>query len=298
MRPALKSLIGLYALLAAALAGAQEIYQEKSLYRNILVYDDQGLRCMRFGRANAGRQSCVSLQNPDALVLDYTKMLLAALYLKPDPGSILVIGLGGGTLPRALRKILPQAKIDSVELDPSVVKVAARFFGFSPGQDSAVFIEDGRVFVKRAQKQAKKYDLIVLDAFDHVYIPEHLLTREYLVEVRSLLGADGVLAANTFSSSKLYDAESATYASAFGAYYNLKMSNRVILSRNDRLPPMAEIAVNAERLEGRLSPFGAGKAWLLPLFSTGVQWPAATRILTDQYSPANLLNGGDKPAGR
>ena len=156
---------------------------------------------------------------------------------------------------------------------------------------------DGRVFVKRAQKQGKKYDLIVLDAFDHVYIPEHLLTREYLGEVRSLLVADGVMAANTFSSSKLYDAESATYASAFGAYYNLKTGNRVILSRNDRLPSMAEISANAERLEGKLSPFGAGKAWLLPLFSSAVQWPAATRILTDQYSPANLLNG-DQPAGR
>ena len=298
MRPALKSLVALFMLLAAALAGAQEVYQEKSLYRNILVYDDQGLRCMRFGRANAGRQSCVSLQSPDALVLDYTKMLLAALYLKPDPGSVLVIGLGGGTLPRVLRKILPQAKIDSVELDPSVVKVAARFFGFAPGRDSAVVIDDGRVFVKRAQKQAKKYDLIVLDAFDHVYIPEHLLTREYLVEVRSLLAPGGVLAANTFSSSKLYDAESATYASAFGAYYNLKMSNRVILARNDRLPPMAEIAANAERLEARLNPFGAGKSWLLPLFSTGVDWPVATRILTDQYSPANLLNDGNGPAKR
>ena len=293
----LKPLIALAALLACAMAGAQDIYQEKSLYRNITVYDEQGLRCMRFGRANAGRQSCVSLQNPDALVLDYTKMLLAALYLKPDPANILVIGLGGGTLPRVLHKIVPMAKIDSVELDPSVVKVAARFFGFSPGQDSAVAIEDGRVFVKRAQKQGKKYDLIVLDAFDHVYIPEHLLTREYLGEVRSLLVADGVMAANTFSSSKLYDAESATYASAFGAYYNLKTGNRVILSRNDRLPSMAEISANAERLEGKLSPFGAGKAWLLPLFSSAVQWPAATRILTDQYSPANLLNG-DQPAGR
>ena len=293
-----RSLIALSALFMSAAAYAQDVYQEKSLYRNILVYDDQGLRCMRFGRANAGRQSCVSLQSPDALVLDYTRMLLASLYLKPDPGSILIIGLGGGTLPRTLRKILPQAKIDTVELDPSVAKVAARFFGFLPGRDGEVFIEDGRVFVKRAQKQGKKYDLIVLDAFDHVYIPEHLLTREYLGEVRSLLAPGGVLAANTFSSSKLYDAKSTTYAGVFGAYYNPKTSNRVILARGDRLPPMAEIAANAERLEGRLQPFGAGKDWLLPLFSTGVQWPPTTRILTDQYSPANLLNGGGgRPTG-
>jgi len=28
------------------------------------------------------------------------------------------------------------------------------------------------------------------------------------------------------------------------------------------------------------------------MFSPDVKWPAGTRILTDQYSPANLLNGG------
>ena len=28
------------------------------------------------------------------------------------------------------------------------------------------------------------------------------------------------------------------------------------------------------------------------------QWPAATRLLTDQYSPANLLNGGEKTPAR
>ena len=63
---------------------------------------------------------------------------------------------------------------------------------------------------------------MILDAFDQVYVPEHILTREYLQEVQSLRGKDGVIAANTFSSSKLYNAESATYASVLGAFYNLQ----------------------------------------------------------------------------
>ena len=55
----------------------------------------------------------------------------------------------------------------------------------------------------------------MLDAFDGEYIPEHLMTVEFL-EMRDLLSDDGVLVANTFASSKLYDYESATYAEAFG----------------------------------------------------------------------------------
>ena len=290
-------LMGAALALTAGAACAQDIYQEKSLYRNILVYEEAGLRCMKFGRQGTGRQTCMSLQHPDALVLSYTKMLLGALYLKPEPQSILIIGLGGGSLPSALKKIAPQAKIETVELDPSVAKVAERFFGFMPTRDNTVVIEDGRVFVKRAQKQGKKYDLVILDAFDHVYVPEHMLTREYLQEVKSLLEKDGVVAANTFSSSRLYDAESATYAGVFGGFYNLKTENRVILARNGGLPPLAQIQANAGLLESRLNPFGTGKDWLLPLFSSKVEWPEGTRILTDQYSPANLLNqsGNLKP---
>ena len=291
MRRRLEWLLGVALALPVAAAGAQEIYQEKSLYRNIVVYEEQGLRCMKFGRQATGRQSCINLKNPDALVLGYTKLLLGALYLKPEPEKILIIGLGGGSLPSALHKILPQARIETVELDPSVAKVAERFFGFKPGKDNAVAIEDGRVFVKRAQKQGKKYDLVILDAFDHVYVPEHMLTREYLLEVKSLLEKDGVLAANTFSSSRLYDAESATYANVFGKFYNLKTENRVILARNDGLPPLAQLQASAVQLEPKLNLFGTGKDRLLPLFSSKVDWPEETRILTDQYSPANLLNG-------
>jgi spermidine synthase len=295
MRRLFKWLMGAALALTAAVASAQEIYQEKSLYRNILVYEEQGLRCMKFGRQSTGRQTCISLKNPDALVLNYTKMLLGALYLKPEPHNILIIGLGGGSLPSALKKIVPQARIQTVELDPSVAKVAERFFGFTPGKYNTVAIEDGRVFVKRAQKQGKKYDLVILDAFDHVYVPEHMLTLEYLLEVKSLLEKDGVLAANTFSSSRLYDAESATYAGVFGSFYNLKTENRVILAKNDGLPPMAQIQANADQLEQKLNHFGTGKDWLLPLFSTKVEWPDVTKILTDQYSPANLLNGSENP---
>ena len=293
MRRRLEWLMGALLALAAVLANAQEIYQEKSLYRNILVYEEQGLRCMKFGRQGTGRQTCISLKNPDVLALGYTKMLLGALYLAPDPKTILIIGLGGGTLPSTLTQIIPQARIETVELDPSVAKVAERFFGFKPSKGNSVVIEDGRVFVKRAQKQQKKYDLIILDAFDHVYVPEHMLTREYLLEVKSLLEKDGVLAANTFSSSRLYDAESATYTGVFGAFYNLKAENRVILAKNDGLPPLAHIQANAGRLEQAFNRFGTGRGWLLPLFSTKPDWPEGTRILTDQYSPANLLNGNE-----
>ena len=136
----------------------------------------------------SARQSCISLKDPDYLVFNYTKMMLGALYLQPEPDKILIIGLGGGTLPSTLSRILPKAKIDTVEIDPAVVRVAQKYFNFRITPAATVSEEDGRVFVKRAIRKGMKYDLIMLDAFDHDYIPEHLLTQG--VSQRSKKGYD------------------------------------------------------------------------------------------------------------
>src|SRR5512145_1993624 len=71
------------------------LHTERSLYRNIIVYEDNGERCMRFTKQPTSRQTCISIKDPDYLVFHYTKMMLGALYLQPEPGRILIIGLGG-----------------------------------------------------------------------------------------------------------------------------------------------------------------------------------------------------------
>jgi spermidine synthase len=265
------------------------LHAERSLYRKVTVYENGDERCMRFTKQTSARQSCISLKNPDSLVFDYTKMMLGALYLQPKPDKILLIGLGGGTLASTLSRILPKAKIDTVEIDPAVVRVAQKYFNFRITPAVTVSEEDGRVFVKRAIRKGVKYDLIILDAFDHDYIPEHLLTQEFLREVKKVMTSGGVLAANTWSSSRLYDHESATYESVFGRFFNLRLGSRVIITKNDELPSKTTLIKNAKALEAGLRPFGVRSDFLLPLFSVDRDWRRDARILTDQYSPSNLL---------
>jgi spermidine synthase len=280
------------ALLVSHPASAQKlIHSERSLYRDVLVYDNGEERCMCFTRnCRIGRQTCMDTRVPDRFVMNYTKMMMSSLFVNPEPTSILIIGLGGGTLPRALARVLPSATIDVVEIDPAVVRVARRFFAFAPNERMKVTEVDGRVFVKRALREGRHYDIVMLDAFDHEYIPEHLLTREFLQEVAALLTPHGLLAANTFSSSRLYDHESATYAAVFGTFYNLKHDNRVVLATQGALPPKEQIERNAARFERTFDAFDIDVRRQLDLFSTQPDWDRQARVLTDQYSPANLLN--------
>ena len=85
----------------------------------------------------------------------------------------------------ALRDILPSAVIDTVEIDEAVVRVAKRFFDFAEDDQNRVYVQDARVFGKRAALRGEQYDLIILDAFDGEYIPEHLMTIEFLGEMRT-----------------------------------------------------------------------------------------------------------------
>ena len=274
------------------------LHEEKSLYRNLFVRQDGDERCLLFrARRNVGRESCKLMSNPAHLIFDYTHMMLAALYVDPAPKKILLIGLGGGTLPDALQKMLPGVQLDIVEIDPAVDRVARKYFEFKPGPKTRIILEDGRVFVKRAARQKPNYDLIMLDAFAEDYIPEHMLTREFLQEVKSIMAPRGVLAANTWSTSELYDYESVTYADVFGPFYNLKSGNRIILTRLGGLPAPEELRANAAKWDPQLLRRGVPRGELMGMINARVDWDTKTRVLTDQFSPSNVLNARRRGGG-
>lgn len=278
-------------LLASTTADAKIIHEERSLYRNILINEQNGERCMRFvvhDRATHN-QSCFYLANPRKLVFDYAKMVVASLLVKPEPKHILIVGLGGGTLPAVFHELLPTATITSVEIDPAVVKAAKRFFNYEESEQVQTVTMDARVYLKRALRENRKWDLIILDAFNGDYIPEHLMTQEFLQEVRNALQPGGLVAANTFSTSRLYHHESVTYASVFPQLKMLASSrgNRVLLASMDAFAlPGPELAV--QEWQPRLEPYGINVKQILAL-EKAADWDKNAKVLTDQFAPANLL---------
>lgn len=283
--------------LTAPGAPAETIHEEPSLYGKILVTREGEQLCMRFALHGARhRQSCMDENAPRRMVLHYTRMMTAALLLAPEPAHVLITGLGGGTLPRALAELLPDTRIDIVEIDPAVVSIAERFFDFQAGENTSVFVRDARVFTRRALRRGQRYDLILLDTFEGDYIPEHLMTLEYLRETRQLLAPDGVLAANTFSTSRLYDHESETYFRAFGPFFNFTVpgsANRIVLASMKPLPDNRTLRQAARTWRQSLAPYGVPITTYPRRFDRAQNWDRDRRPLTDQYSPANVLQGAD-----
>jgi len=279
-------------------ATAQTLHEERSLYSRIIVKQTGDTICLQFNvRSQQRNQSCIDRRRPRSMVFAYTRMSMTSLLFTEHPQRILVIGLGGGTLPTAFNALFPQAAIDAVEIDPAVVAVAEQYFDFKPSPNLRVHTGDARVWTKRAGIKGQQYDIIILDAFNGEYIPEHLMTREYLAETRALLAPGGTLLANTFAISDLYDHESATYAEVFGDFINFRIpesANRMIIVPGTR-PSDELLRDRAQTLLPRLRPYDVPirryARILINRRGAPPDWRTDARVLTDQYSPANLLQG-------
>jgi len=234
----------LLGLLVVATACRRASSDEKTLYRKASPYatlvvteDEQGLRTLRFGD-DPNAQSIVKVGDPDHVECEYLQVMPVALVLVKEPKRVLIVGLGGGSLPSLLRKHYPRMTIDVVDIDPDVVDVAKKFFGFRGDASMHVYVEDGRRFIEKCKQP---YDIIFLDAYGPDNIPYDLATKEFLLAARRATRPGGVVAGNVWSqsSNSLHDAMLRTYQEAFDDLYvvNAKDSgNEIFLALPGKMP--------------------------------------------------------------
>jgi SAM-dependent methyltransferase len=103
----------------------------------------------------------------------------------------LVLGLGGGAVVKALYN--KNFSVTAVELDERVVKVARQYFLLP---DKVKIITDD---ARHALSQLEgPFDLIVVDLFTGENTPSHVLSKESLAKMKSLLAKNGKIAFNTY----------------------------------------------------------------------------------------------------
>jgi len=243
------------AAMAAASIGAwcaeTVLFEGKSAFNQIWVTSDEsGMRTLYFEKGGA-RQSVVKPGDPDHLELPYVRAVLCSLVFCESPNRILVVGLGGGTIPMFLHKHFPKAGVDVVDIDPVVVQVAKRFFGFREDARVKVHVADGRRFIEQSRTP---YDWIILDAYGADNIPAHLTTAEFLQSVRRTLSHRGVVAANLWARhlNPQYDSMLRTYQEVFPEVAVIRVpgaGNRIVLALPYRDHfTLQELAKRAERI--------------------------------------------------
>ena len=265
----------------------------------------------------SGDPKDIRIQVPYTSGAKYTDMLHLPFLFNPDATSVLLVGGGGGIIPTIFRRDYPEVSIDVVELDPAVVRVAERYFGFKPNDGKTrTIVMDGRVYIRDCKK---KYDIIILDAFTGGRPPFHLLTAEFLQQVKGCLTRCGVVHLNIISAiddkndkARLYRAMHNTFRQVFGKdhvyvfpkWYDPRYGHSVartyginielIATNFKTLPhplPKQKIVERADRL----ARAGRIKIASVPIHARnhqpeerGKAFPADP-VLTDDFAPVDMM---------
>jgi SAM-dependent methyltransferase len=117
--------------------------------------------------------------------------------LADRPIEVGAVGLGAGTIATYGK---PGDRYRFYEIDEAIVAAAHRHFSFiadSPAEVDVV-VGDGRLLLQ--DEAARRFDVLVVDAFSGDSIPVHLLTREALMLYRQRLKPGGVIALHVSNS--------------------------------------------------------------------------------------------------
>jgi spermidine synthase len=168
-------------------------------------------------------------------------------------GSLALIGSAAGTVSKQYSAVYGPIPIDGVEIDPEIIRVGREYFDMNEPNLNAV-AQDGRYFLANSPR---KYDVIAIDAYRPPYIPFHLTTREFFVEVREHLTENGVVAINagrTLTDWSLVEVLASTLKAEFPSVYLVDLEEpgqdliNVLVVATKQPTTLGNLEANAELL--------------------------------------------------
>ena len=164
-------------------------------YDKPFLVEDGKHRAMCF-TIDGSVQSEMRIDDPDALVNDYTRKMMGFLLFCPEPRRVLMIGLGGGSLVKFCARHLPSTHVTAVEIDANVIALREHFRIPPDGKDLRVVHGDGARFVADLVDAEELPDVLLVDAYDRNGISPSIAEYEFLEHSRRVLGDGGVFVMN------------------------------------------------------------------------------------------------------
>lgn len=173
----------------------QLIYRTRDSSGEVHVYEDDQCRYLTFG--NAVEQSCLDLGDPLRLVHVYTQAMMLSLLLRTSPRSVLLLGLGGGSLAKAVRAAVPGANICGVEQRAAVIDVAREYFELPRDDRFHAVCQDAWSYLSSTLESQELIlsDLYVADGMDAMQT-----TQAFVQLAHDRLAESGMLVINQWAS--------------------------------------------------------------------------------------------------
>ncbi|RZJ52211.1 MAG: methyltransferase domain-containing protein [Flavobacterium sp.] len=139
---------------------------------------------------------------------------------------ILLLGVAGGSVIKTLvDEIEYKGKITGVEIDPDIIQIANQYFNLNQIKQLEIIIDDAFEFVLKTKD---KYDLIIIDVFEDIKMPNFLFESFFSKRVCSLLEEKGFIIFNTMILDETHNVRNRKYISEINAkLFSSKMLPRI-----------------------------------------------------------------------
>lgn len=148
-------------------------------------------RCLHF--TPSAVQSRMRLKDPTALVNDYTRKMMSFLLFRPEPRHLVMVGLGGGSIPKFCHRHFPGLEITAIEIDADVIALRDEFCIPADDERFRIVHADGAKYISRLPTPA---DVILVDAFDPQGVAPGLAKADFYGRAAANLTDGGLLVIN------------------------------------------------------------------------------------------------------
>lgn len=228
-------------------SGPRCLCEVESPYGSLFVLEIDGLHVLRFNDLDSLDQSAADPLDQSRIVTPYVRLLLGGCLHISEVKRCLIMGLGGGRFPMLLRRTLPEVEVDTVEINPKMVEVAKKYFGFSPDEHNRVHVSDAETFISRLEHE-QTFDIILVDLYDGEGGASAMFNPRFLWHVRRGVSSDGVVIINLALEE---DEESEVLEILYKVFKCVRIyeasdrCNLIVFAASRRLPTHAEVCARA-----------------------------------------------------
>ena len=139
---------------------------------------------------------------------------------------ILLLGVAGGSVVKTLvDEIEYKEKITGVEIDPDMIEIANQYFNLNQIKQLEVVIDDAFEFVLKTKE---KYDLIIIDIFEDIHMPNFLFEKFFVDRVCTILKDAGFVLFNTMILDEAHNVRNRKYVTEVNPkFFQTKMLPRI-----------------------------------------------------------------------
>jgi spermidine synthase len=238
----------------AGLPAPQVVARRRSPYGTLTVVDQGGRRYLTHDPQGsiATVQSSLDLARPESLASSYARLMMLAMAQAGQTRRVLQIGVGAGSMAGYVVRNWPQTRVDAVELDPVAIELGTEHFNLRADPRLAIHIADGRAWLAAS---AERFDVVMLDAYDHRTIPAALADASFFALVAEHLAAGGAVAQNAYRGGVDVAALRATMRRAFEQVDEYGLPENAVLLGYQGAPLAASaLLARAKAIDAQVRP--------------------------------------------